>query len=353
MKNETSEGLLSKGDSARLLEICQELTTEVDKILRVGEEQGSPFDIHKAIALSGCVDKRHIAIIDDLLRIAAQLTKHADGQRKLPHGRDSLMDTQEGSDELLDLLTGTWLCLYFLGMPFVQIWEYVLFFADDSGFTKGASLCKAAGDVYRAARISRCENVASMRNDTDVLYVLDHNPLAVDHLIRKTKHRLLDWCATLGALYELLQLRLYLEVGGPLVFRVPQLSLARALKHYVIKYREEEVYVAGNLWRLLKRTFPDRHKAVQSALVIAEEDLSYMPGCVIGTKRGVYRTRVETHEPAIQSGSGRAGNFVPSRLLATYRDRIMHVSTATEPFDLLSETSESFERLCASLASQG
>ncbi|MFL9922346.1 hypothetical protein PQR75_45300 [Paraburkholderia fungorum] len=186
------------------------------------------------------------SFIDLFLKCGGQFLKEAQRFRLVTEAH-SIYATPEAPGSLMNNLAGNWLALYFMGIPFVHLWEPVMFFSEGSGFPRGASLCKVVGDIYRDSRIAY---VRDPSKGSRVL-VLDHNPLAFPSLERSlqtllkngqhTSETLLETAnAYLGALYELLQMRLYLHAGAPIKFMVPQASLLQAFKSRVEKLPEKE-----------------------------------------------------------------------------------------------------------------
>ena len=206
------------------------------------------------------------------------VTKDKDAEIHLPLPMADLMDT----------LAGAWAALYLHGMPFPHLWEPVARHAERNGFFRGASLFKAAGDIYRDARRSlprtpaagpvntESESVkhppsggaeppppekagpppppaprtgapappdrkdetgkpaaaATAQNAGADVLLLDHNPLAIRHFIdlkpASGQQRLVQ--AALGACYELMQLRLYIREGGSIDHLVSAHGIRRRLQ---------------------------------------------------------------------------------------------------------------------------
>jgi hypothetical protein len=99
-------------------------------------------DIHEEIQfrLGSGVRSRYVA---SLLEFNAKLVGEVDGQRSRVASAP-LSTLPDDEDHLLECLAGTWLGLYFLGIPFPHAWEAVLYFADKNGFPRGGMLIKSS-----------------------------------------------------------------------------------------------------------------------------------------------------------------------------------------------------------------
>ncbi len=279
------------------------------------------FNIHQNIAIDKvCALNWRKPCIDLFLNHGQVLLSNAERLRMLTKN-DSVFAVPEMSDEGLEALAGDWLALYFLGVPHVELWETVAFFAEGSGFPRGASLCKAVGDVYRRARKSWLQHADSKAFAEARVFVVDHNPLAIwgkDRQMRGASVE--DLFNLLGAMYELLQLRLYVEAGGPILYLVPEESLRVAFRTDAGELDSQALF----LWNLLAKGFPQRFADRQAVHIVRDENVQGMPECVVGPLHGVFRIR--TTQPGSNGKGGytpeRAGNFMASRICTEFREKL-------------------------------
>jgi hypothetical protein len=279
--------------------------------------------------------KRRGPLISQFAQEAERLVGDAEKLRSTVTGT-SVYSSPEAPDELLEYLTGTWLALYFLACPSIHPWEAVAFFAEGSGFPRGASLCKAVGDVYRGARKTYLRDRA--REDATALkpvYVLDHNPLTLKQImdLLARSQNCADKTAVfrlkiafLGMMYERLQLALYLHAGGPIYFYVPRSSLRKALMakpkdlpQDEVDERKELTSKADFMHEQLLHCFPTQYIETQFVLIVEDEALSYMPGCVLGPTEGIFRTRNVRGDFSLV---GRAGNYLPTRVFSEFANKL-------------------------------
>lgn len=222
--------------------------------------------------------------------------------------------------ELMRDLTGTWLGLYFLGTPFPHPWEPVARHAERDGYDRDGGIFKAAGDVYRSAR--RKLPADANGGTPTPLMLLDLGPLAYRQLVKRAEDAhadlsTMDLPATvraLGACYEMLQLRLYIRAGGPIEHVILEDTL-RALIHKDANNIQEMV----NLARHAYGSLPAK-SAVQTITIAQPSQDAYkllvkMPGCVLGPREGVYRSRLKTD-------GGANGNRVTNAQLSLYRETL-------------------------------
>ena len=328
MSNESKEAL----EAGEYVSILGELTARVRDHVTAAEHETSLFDIHQQIALA-IGNKYRCKYIDLFLSDGRALLQKVSSSRATV-ADSSIFSVAETEDEVLERFTANWLALYFLGTPFVDLWEAVAFFSEGSGFPRGASLCKAVGDVYRLARKSHLQRPFGNASCEKRLYVLDHNPLTMHKQNRESSKgerdkELQEIICELGATYELLQLRLYLESGGPIRFYVPDTSLQRVLSADEGERRAQTRF----MWMQLKLAFPKRFEGEQKVHVVHDENLSYMPGCVISPIQGIFRTRenVPGRPHGMNSNPGRAGNYMASRITEEFRNKMEQVNTDNEP----------------------
>lgn len=368
-QNPDTETELAASQDSYLDDVCL-IADNVWNLMNGNDAGFCIFNFHAHFCDINKIRSRRPALIRSFLDHASNATRSISAQRPtLPSG--SIFATPELGDDEIDALAGDWLALYFLGIAFPQIWEPVSFFAEGSGFPRGPSLCKAVGDIYRQARLGYVRQPDLNHH----VYVLDHNPLAIGALGARyqQKRNRATAIAFLGMLYELLQLRLYLHSGGPLTFCVPGASLERALASELRRNSvntataldaEKVTHTAASfLWQQLQKAYPPSRRSRQKVCIgsKADTELSLMPGCVMASTQGIFRTRVadlvmtkqtqnersETQRALEASNIGRAGNYLPSRMLKTFRHKLEN--TDQDEIDLDGDRSE-FVNRCHALA---
>lgn len=328
--------------SSEYQDAFKQLTILVRKKVMTPEKGYSIFNLHHSLLLSSELRSAREDMAKLFVQDAEILLRHAEAGRAL-FGSGSLFSSAEAGDRLLERLTGTWLAMYFLGCPNIQPWEAVAFFAEGSGFPLGASLCKAAGDVYRGARKAWIPPLHKEPNPSSdqTLYVLDHNPLAIQRMMNEIDMRTSDgeqadgptlsfstYIAALGMLYERLQLALYLHSGAPMHFYVHRESLRSAMRHYADKTVGPPLpwnWPEEIMWREIESCFPEKFAADQLVHIADDDTLSYMPGCVLAPHEGMYRSR-EAH---VKEKHAQPGNYLPTRLHAEFRNNLKK-ATPTE-----------------------
>jgi hypothetical protein len=339
------------------------LTSCVRQKIIYPEEGKSLFVLHDAILKDGPLER----IRKHLIRV---FTADADNLLQ-PHTDEARLEPSPADlDKLMERLTGSWLAMYFLGCPLMQAWEAVAFLAEGSGFPRGASLCKAVGDVYRKARKSYLAalNDAHATGEQRAVYVLGHNPLALGKMIdnmklrenptaprpkKKEKDPFVTDLICLGMLYERLQLALYLHAGGPMRFYVPRSSLEQAFIDYESdagRPRDEQLeWNVAFLWKELEHCFSPRFAHKQFVRIVDHPDLNYMPECILTPTQGIYRTR----GVAPKENPGLAGNYLPTRVRTQFEEKMEAVGAdkpkGQMPKSLQTGTIDDFRNECQSL----
>lgn len=223
-------------------------------------------------------------------------------------------------------LTGTWLGLYFLGTPFPHPWEPVARHAERHGYDRDGGIFKAVADVYRSARRALPSD-ANRSLAAKPLMFLDLRPLAYLKLVeleqsggadKATKEKsatntLTDTVRALGACYEMLQLRLYIEAGGPIKHVILEETLCKLLAKAPNNI-QEMVELATRVYGALPP------KSGQTITIIkrghaSTSQLAKIPGCVLAPEEGVYRSQLATD-------GGRNGNRVTDNQLSAYRNAL-------------------------------
>jgi hypothetical protein len=243
--------------------------------------------------------------------------------------------------DLMERLTGCWLGLYFLGVPFPQPWEAVLFFVQRLGFPRGASASKAIGDLYRERRL-RFEQDRML---FEGIHVLDLNPLTVADGVAvpdaPPSSDLSSAIARLGRYYEFLQLRLYVRSRAPMCYSVPHTVVRN-----ILLSEPERAQRINEMWILLNACFNcgEKEEAYPSAelRIVRSNSIDSLPACVLGPRSGIYRTRGQAAD-----GVEPPGNFLPQELLENYRLRLssVHHEATVVP----KSSRQSFEDVCADL----
>ena len=283
----------------------------------------------------------------------------------------------EQLEPLLKYLSGVWLGLYFLGIPFIHPWEPVARHAERNGYQRGPAIFKAAGDVYREARRRSAGSPASRtaeqptttvappkgpaaaaeREEPEML-LLDPNPIAIRDRAFQDDRSPDFVLAAIGACYELLQLRLYLQAGG-------------SIRHFVFRSTLQETFQKGadprtgkdpadELWALAQRSYGLRdggdNKKQQIVVIDPDETIKRMPpSVVLSTRQGIFRSRLRRSRDGESSSDeiyyGADGN----RLTDTQRDLMRSVLLKREdrPEDLIvtATSKEKFKEFCEKLRS--
>jgi hypothetical protein len=328
-------------------EALRKLTLCVQKQVMARDSGKSLFNIHQEIANDADIGTAiRTRYIDVFLAHGYALLGKVEGGR-LAVDDSSVFAVPEVDDSVLEAITADWLALYFLGVPCADLWESVTFFAEGSGFPRGASLCKAVGDVYRRARKTWLRTAPRPESPNTLVYVLDHNP------VRMWKKDAPEKMAEpgnvihyLGAMYEFLQLRLYLKAGGPMRFYVPHASLQRALGATSEALNEQ----IGFMWFLLTLTFPKQFMDRQLVHIVCDENVSVMSGCVVSPIQGIFRVRENLHGKlqASTPAPERAGNYLASRICEEFRKSMMKVNIDNAP--TLQSDEKIFREKCYEIA---
>ena len=276
----------------------------------------------------------------------------------------------EQLEPLLKYLSGVWLGLYFLGVPFIHPWEPVARHAERNGYQRGPAIFKAAGDVYREARRRSAGSSASRKAEQPAtsmtppkgpaaaakpqepeMLVLDPNPIAIRDRAFQDDRSPDFVLAAIGACYELLQLRLYLQEGG-------------SIRHFVFRSTLQETLQKGadprtgkdpadELWGLAQRSYGLRdgvgdNKKQQIVVIDPDETIKRMPpSVVLSTRQGIFRSRLRRSKDDESSSDeiyyGADGN----RLTNTQRDLMRSVllkrEDRTEDFIVTASSKEKFK----------
>jgi hypothetical protein len=270
-----------------------------------------------------------------ILDIANLLIDEANRRRGYSHQASDRCPTTH----LVELLTGCWLGLYFLGTPFPQPWEAVLFFVQRFGFPRGASASKAIGDIYRERRLT---SPLAAGHAPEAIHVLDLNPLMISDKLHANNRNIKSSIAKIGRYYEFLQLRLYIRSGAPLKYCVPEWIVKNIIQDDTT--REQRI---REMWKLLNCCFNsgqilDAHPLATLRAVKKDFAIESLPACVLAPKKGVYRNVRQ-----VLDGIGPPGNFLPGELLDNYRGRL--IAAYNDAREISKNDEDVFRRLCVDL----
>ena len=267
------------------------------------------------------------AIVDRLMRAAEILLRLEDGERnKLAR---ALIKTRVGEGQLaefhIDLLTGVWLGLYFLGLPFNDPWDRARQIIDElGGYPSGASFNKGIGDVYRTARIifTRDFNMPAMPAGGNEVTVLTQRSIGLVPLELLPEIPFTDpLIANLGRSYTWLQLRLYIACDLPLRYYVRRSAWNAMLK-------QKQSQDADGQW--LRRSAAMTAKlfskpgstALQKLLFIEAPVVEGIPNCYLGYRGGMYSVG---DRPTIRV----AGSRVSRDLASSYRETLHKIEAVS------------------------
>ncbi len=274
--------------------------------------------------------------------------------------RNSLDGASFEVEDRMENLAGAWLGLYFLGMPFIHPWEPVAHHAERNGYYRGAGICKATGDVYRDARKSLRNERPRGSAEKEAVLVLDHNPLAIRHLVASPEPAPRVFIAALGACYELLQLRLYVRAGGPIRHLVFDTTVAHRLAQDGggMSRREDKPAQAAvdALWAMAAQCYeiggPARRQLDQDRLTVIkpQSDIARMPACVLSPSKGVFRSQIRLKDDAAASAPavhyGANGNRLPDAQHSLFRTVLLARKPLATDFVVTSATKPEFEAFC-------
>jgi hypothetical protein len=256
---------------------------------------------------------------------------------------DRTVPAERSAELHADLLSATWLGLYFLGVPFNEPWERARRLIEAAGgFPHGACINKAIGDVYRWARrkLEREYGVPAScgaagdgagalaaSNATPAalipqygLVVYTRRPLALLPLAHWESARTVSHnnIAALGRCYALMQLRLYVESGLPFAYIVPE---------DVIRSAMASKATASSVAQWVRQTVGATPRPGQALLVSSPNPASDgMPTCVLAPTRGL-TTLEGLPSDGHDYGISFAGQRVGSALTESYRIRLRQFNT--------------------------
>ena len=251
---------------------------------------------------------------DRLLWASEELVKAE--SRDLKELAENLSGVPDHNEALLhvDLLTGIWLGMFFLGIPFNDPWDQARQIIDElGGYPARACFNKAIGDVYRLARRVFEEQGAydqSVRNKELVVltsFAIEIVPLGVFEL----KSMTIPATNILGRLYAWLQLQTCI------VRKVP-------VRYYVRKETWEKVrrHVTATPGVPAAEQPTNAFDANHSGLILGENlhildpsTIEGTPDCYLGHRGGLYSLG-PVSDPQLE------GNRISRALSDSYRKRL-------------------------------
>ena len=240
-------------------------------------------------------------------------------------------DFNERRDEILmESLTAAWFALYYLGVPFAQLWERVRRMADErGGYPSGACVTKFIGDLHRIARLEMARELRAINVDladavrrgnyknTQTL-ILSYMPFGLfKELIHYNTGHLTPAAAhSLGNCYMLLQMRLYIRERFPIRYLVSRESLKQNWDNLRANPENNEETMFEGICEWMNRVFANNvyHQSVQ--LLTTNERVAGMATCVLGRQIGVYV--LDTSRTSLPF----AGNQLAGSLLLSYRAKL-------------------------------
>jgi hypothetical protein len=207
----------------------------------------------------------------------------------------------------IELLTGAWLALYFLGLPDGRPWNIVRNWAEHQGggLPNGACVAKAIGDIIRAAFRAHRDAVAGEREQPGELLMHSFLPMVIfPELIREDKldyhkgqgaQQIPDSFHHLARAYEMLQFRRYANAGYPYLYSVPARfvcgHLNRRFKGAVVpdenSFRKEYDTVCKDMRVRLQEACPiDEAQKEKQRIVVLSYDRA--PACFINDDTGLF-----------------------------------------------------------------
>ena len=256
-------------------------------------------------------------------------------------GAEKRPDPNELRDELLmESLTAAWFALYFLGLPFTQIWERVRRMADQrGGYPSGACVAKFIGDIHRIARLEMTRElkakgpdfsnaIASGTYDDSQTLVLSYMPFGLLRrlIYQDAGHKTPAVCHRLGNCYMLLQMRLYIRGGFPIRYLVSSESLRQNWKHLLANPNPANASqtMFDDIIPWMETVFAKNAKHQSVQLLTSNESIAGMATCVLGRQVGVYVL------DTVQTSLPFAGNQLADSLLQSYRTKLNNIERGTK-----------------------
>jgi hypothetical protein len=251
---------------------------------------------------------------------------------------------------VMEWLTGAWLGLYFLGLPFPHPWEEVGQITESQGgIPSPICIRKAIGDMYKMARLMYNEDYINRQDDL-TMYVLAENPLILDYTLVQNpdpqEHQSdsgLNYVPPviqeLALKYAYLQLKLYTRSKLPITYLVKQNTIEYLFKEKALNLEESRQWF---------KSFFTVSNGKQKVYVVDESKVSGMPSCcVLGFKTGFY-----TAESLVfRQPSGNtpkipfAGTYLWNPLLNTYRGKLVDITSDLQENLVTYEEKEWIEKI--------
>ncbi|MCP2092028.1 UNVERIFIED_ORG: hypothetical protein J2Y81_008134 [Paraburkholderia sediminicola] len=261
---------------------------------------------------------------------------------------------KEGERVFVELLTATWLGLYFLGISVPDLWDRVRSWEDEDGggLPNGVCVAKAIGDIVREARKARQQGPAARLCVHSFLPLLMFSGLietgavyAGHHGRSPERH---DHVHALGRYYEFLQLQLYARAERPLLYTVPFTLFRGAMADGGEGFDHRRARWA-EMWRCLRKIAFSGVSSVQLAKWDQRVILtvpSSPPACFLNHDTGLI-----TFEGLDPADGGRdiplPANYMRRARLRLYRERLVAFESAPGNLNLLFDDDEEkmFEQL--------
>ncbi|MGF6770509.1 hypothetical protein P3T18_002988 [Paraburkholderia sp. GAS199] len=197
--------------------------------------------------------------------------KGGDALARNPSLKVGMPSNVDSLDRLyVELLTASWLCLYFLGVPSGSPWGFVKTWAETrgGGLPNGVCVAKAIGDIVRASRRAnhnyRLFPTTTSQHDL-TLYMHSYLPVLLfpelldtgseimyqdvygrpkpiqnengvthqsDGVPSDLHSRLPEYVHGLGRCYEFLQIALYVRDGYPILYSIPEQLVVTLHAHF-------------------------------------------------------------------------------------------------------------------------
>ncbi|WP_028218648.1 hypothetical protein [Paraburkholderia oxyphila] len=216
------------------------------------------------------------------------------------------MTVEHQNECYVELLTGAWLGLYFLGVPDGRPWSVVRHWAEHQGggLPNGACVSKAIGDIVRDAFRAHRDAAAGRGGKPGDLLIHSFLPMVVfpELVIAASEYDKGDGAAKIPVCfhhvareYEVLQFRRYANGGYPYVYSVPARFVYGYLKQRVdnppdgkpVDFRTAYNALCDDLRGRLQDGCPIREaEKAQQRIVVLSYDRA--PACFINDHTGLF-----------------------------------------------------------------
>ncbi|WP_429287645.1 hypothetical protein [Paraburkholderia sp. GAS206C] len=298
---------------------------------------------------------RSRAIADRLLRFTEVLVEAGSAEaflstnERLMEGFGKEVRKDDRDRLFVELLTATWLGLYFLGIPVADLWDRVRRWEeeDGGGLPNGICVAKAIGDIVRESRKAQQDGLATACADGQQLHVHSFLPMlmfpdlietGVVHKDHATRSSLLKQeVHALGRHYEFLQLHLYVQAGYPMLYSVPLTLFRSGIDHYGTDLESRKSRWDTMWTHLRKSVFPNgdaRHFIERKQRVVLAEP-SMPPACFLNHDSGMLTFEGMDAMDGARDIPLPAG-YMRSARLGLYRERLIKFETEAPLLNLLS-----------------